>query len=162
MKAEYLQRGEALDYKNGTDATIPAGAIVDLKTRIGVAGTDILPGAIGSVHVMGVFTMPKKSSEDIKQGEALYFDKESNDGEITKTGSDSTPPAGFAAYDSGAEETTVAVSIGAPPAPVAAASPVSSIKNLNDLEDVDAASPSEGDTLTYQSGKWKNQASEAV
>ena len=121
MKAEYLQRGEALDYKNSTDAVIPAGAILDLKTRIGVAGTDIAPGAIGSVHVMGVFNMPKKSADDVKQGEALYFDSKSNGGEITKTSGDATTPAGFAAYDSGAEETTVAVNIGFPPAAAASA-----------------------------------------
>lgn len=116
--ATYVQRGEALDYTNGTEAVIPAGSVVSLTTRIGVAGTDINPGAIGSVHVVGVFTMDKTASEDVKIGDALYFDTAT--GKITKTGTTSTPPAGFAAAPSGTTEATVQVNIGYPPAPVAA------------------------------------------
>ena len=51
MKAEYLQRGEALDYTNATEDTIPAGAIVAIATRLGVAGCDIPPGKTGSLGI---------------------------------------------------------------------------------------------------------------
>ena len=57
--ATYVQRGEALDYTNSTEAVIPAGSVISLTTRIGVAGTNIDPGAVGSIHVVGVFSMDK-------------------------------------------------------------------------------------------------------
>ena len=71
--ATYVQRGEALDYTNSTEAVIPAGSVVSLTTRIGVAGTNIDPGAVGSIHVVGVFSMDKTDSEEVAMGDALYF-----------------------------------------------------------------------------------------
>lgn len=53
-KAIYWQRGEDLDYKNGTSDTIEAGSVVSLKTRIAIAGMDIRPGEVGSIHVKNV------------------------------------------------------------------------------------------------------------
>ena len=53
-KAAYWQRGETLDYKNQTDTRIDANTIIPIGERIGVAGTDILPGELGSLHVTGV------------------------------------------------------------------------------------------------------------
>lgn len=123
--ATYVQRGEALDYTNSTEAVIPAGSVISLTTRIGVAGTNIAPGAVGSVHVVGVFSMDKTDSEEVAMGDALYFDtatgKITKTGKISKTGTSDTPPAGYAAAPSAAAETTVLVNIGYPPAPVAAA-----------------------------------------
>lgn len=113
--ATYVQRGEALDYTNSTEAVIPAGSVISLTTRIGVAGTNINPGAVGSVHVVGVFSMDKTASEEVAMGDALYFDTAT--GKITKTGTSDTPPAGYAAAPSVAAETTVLVNIGYPPAP---------------------------------------------
>lgn len=49
-KAEYWQRGETLDYKNTGTATIEANTVVIFGSRIGVAGTDIMPGEVGSLH----------------------------------------------------------------------------------------------------------------
>ena len=62
-KAEYWQRGETLDYKNTGTATIEANTVVIFGNRIGVAGTDILPGEVGSLHVTGVFEMTKTASD---------------------------------------------------------------------------------------------------
>ena len=42
-KAEYLQRGESLDYTNATEDTIPDGAVVTIGSRIGVTGCPIPP-----------------------------------------------------------------------------------------------------------------------
>ena len=113
MKAEYLQRGEALDYKNTTDNPIPAGTVIAIKTRIGVTGTDIAPGQVGSLHVMGVFTMDKASDKEVTMGQALYFDEGS--GNLT-TDASGNIPAGYAVADAAATDTTVQVSISNPPA----------------------------------------------
>ena len=54
MKAVYWQRGESLDYTNSGATVIEANSIIDLKTRIAVAGTSINPKETGSIHVAGV------------------------------------------------------------------------------------------------------------
>ena len=90
-KAAYWQRGESLDYKNSGNAVIEANTIIDLKTRIGVAGTSINPGETGSVHVTGVYEIEKTVSGAIEMGAAVYFD---GTGITTET---SGTPAGYAA-----------------------------------------------------------------
>jgi predicted RecA/RadA family phage recombinase len=116
--AKYWERGEALDYNNGSGSKIDANTIVVLTAgaagRIGVVGTDIPNGAVGSVHVTGVFQMPKSSSNAITQGTAVYWDgtgvtEDSNDGGGTPT---YYPSAGFAAYDAAAADETILVKIG--------------------------------------------------
>ena len=117
-KATYYQRGEALDYKNTSGSKIEANTIVTLGSgasgRIGVAGTDIANGETGSVHVAGVFEMPKSSTNAITQGTAVYWDgtgitEASNDGESTPT---YYPVAGYAAQGADASATTIYVKIG--------------------------------------------------
>ena len=66
-KAEYWQRGEAIDFVNSTDAKIEANQIVTFGNRVGVAGTPIEVGETGSLHVFGVFEMPKKEGEEIAE-----------------------------------------------------------------------------------------------
>lgn len=73
--ANYLQRGEALDFTNDTAEVIPAGVILTVGDRIGVTGTDTAPGAIGSLHVVGVFEIAKADpAEVIEMGKTVYFD----------------------------------------------------------------------------------------
>ncbi|MFR4350569.1 MAG: DUF2190 family protein [Roseburia sp.] len=74
MKAVFWQRGESIDYKNDTQETIPANTVVAIKTRIGVAGGEILPGQTGSLHVCGIFELPKTSKNDIEIGTLVYSD----------------------------------------------------------------------------------------
>lgn len=112
MKATYQQRGETLDYKNTTDATIPAGSVVAIKTRIGVAGTDIPPGGLGSLHVSGVYTMAKADGKEVEMGDALYLDTE---GDNLTTDAEGNIPAGYAVAAAASTDTTVQVSIGDPP-----------------------------------------------
>ena len=64
-KASYWQRGESLDYKNATETTIEANTVVKMAERIGIAGTDILPGAVGDLHMSGVFEFDKTSANAI-------------------------------------------------------------------------------------------------
>lgn len=74
MKTAYVSRGESLDYVNTTGAKIEAGDIVDLTSRIGVAGCDIAVGETGAVEVNGVFDMPATAAGNVTVGTALYFD----------------------------------------------------------------------------------------
>ena len=72
--AEYLQRGEALDYTNATDNLIPNDTVVALKDRIGVTGCPIPPGKTGSLHMTGVFEIKKTGTAAIEMGQTVYFD----------------------------------------------------------------------------------------
>lgn len=60
MSAKYWQRGETIDYTPTDD--LANGDVVDLATRIGVAGNDIPAGETGAVHVVGVFEIPKATA----------------------------------------------------------------------------------------------------
>ena len=61
MTAMYEMRGEALDYKNETNADIKAGDIVTLgNKRIAVAGSDIAKNEVGAPWVYRCFgTQPE-------------------------------------------------------------------------------------------------------
>ena len=105
-KASYWQRGESLDYKNATTSTIEAGSVIALSGRIGVAGTDIKPGEVGSVHVEGVYKFTKTGTSAITMGAAVYWDGSG----ITDTASSNTA-AGYAAADAAAADTEVYVKL---------------------------------------------------
>lgn len=106
-KATYWQKGQSLDYTNSTDAVIEANTILTVGDLIGVAGTDIEPGETGSIHVEGVFQMPKKDTTEIKMGTPVYF---GTDG-ITATSGTSVKSAGYAAENSAAGETNILVKL---------------------------------------------------
>ena len=103
-KASFWQRGESLDYKNNTNAVIEANTVIDLGTRIGIAGTDIKPGEMGSVHVEGIYQLPKTGTGDIALCAAVTFD---GNGITTGTGT----PAGYAVVASAAGDTTILVKL---------------------------------------------------
>lgn len=115
MKATYWQRGETLDYKNNTDTTIAENTVIGIKTRVGVTGTAIQPGQIGSLHVCGVFELQKTDTGAIEMGTLLYCDgagvtTETDNG---KTGEEKEVyvPAGYAAADASADSTIVLVKL---------------------------------------------------
>jgi len=111
--AEYWQRGEALDYKNAGDSTIAANTIVKIGSRIGVTGCPIAPGETGSLHVGGVWFMPKTGTNAISMGQTVYFDGTG----ITDAADDGGSPAtayaevGYAAAAALAADTTIMVKI---------------------------------------------------
>ena len=105
MKAEYLQRGEALDYTNATENTIPAGSIVTIGTKLGVAGCDILPGQTGSLHVCGVFKVDKTGTAAVAMGTTVYFDGKTSTEKVTY------PAAGYAAAPAAAGDDTILVQL---------------------------------------------------
>jgi len=105
--ATYLQRGEALDYTNTTEETIPHGTIVTIGTRIGVAGCDIPPGKLGTLHVVGVFRIKKTETAAMAQGQTAYYDGTG----ITGTSSDSAIEIGYIAAPAEASDETVLVKL---------------------------------------------------
>lgn len=107
-KATFWQRGETLDFTNSTNATIEANTIMAVGDIVGVAGTDIEPGETGSLHIAGVFKMPKATaSEVVAMGKKVYF---STTG-ITATETNNTY-AGVAAADSSATDADILVRLG--------------------------------------------------
>lgn len=106
--AKYVQKGANIDYKNSGSDKIAAGDVVSLTTRIGIAGTDIAAGEVGSVTVSGVFEIEKKASTAISQGAAVYYSTTNKN--ITTT--DTDVPAGWAIAAAAAADATVLVKIG--------------------------------------------------
>jgi len=106
-KATYLQRGESLDYLNSTSEAIAAGTVIPLVSRIGVAGTTIEPGELGSVHVIGVFEIPKNDTTEILMGTPVYYDETG----ITATETADTIPAGYAAATAAAADAAIPVKL---------------------------------------------------
>lgn len=107
-KAAYHQRGETLDYTNTGASAIEAGTILTIGKRIGVAATLIQPKALGAVDVVGVFTMPKTSTNAITMGTPVYFDSTG----ITETASTNVL-AGYAVADAAAGDKEILVKINA-------------------------------------------------
>lgn len=108
VTAEYIQKGEALDYKNATDTTIPCDTVVVVSGRIGITGGEIKPGELGSLHMAGVFRIPKTGTDAIGMGTAVYFDGTG----ITATAAEgTTTPAGYAAAPSEASDKFVLVKL---------------------------------------------------
>ncbi|MBR2256549.1 MAG: DUF2190 family protein [Blautia sp.] len=112
-KANYWQQGESLDYNNGSGAKIDANTILELGDVIGIAGTDIEDGETGSIHVKGVFELPKITGA-INQGQKVYWYKSSVDANsgITTTAGSNTP-AGYAAQAALSADTKVLVNLNA-------------------------------------------------
>lgn len=103
----YYQRGEALDYTNTGSDKITVGTVVKIGTRIGIAGDDIAPNAVGTLHVSGVFEFKKTGSSEIKMGTTVYFDGTG----ITETEAGNTV-AGYAAENARASASTIKVKVG--------------------------------------------------
>ncbi|WP_041272390.1 DUF2190 family protein [Desulfitobacterium hafniense] len=108
-QASYVQRGEAIDYKNEGSAEIKANDVVTLGTRVGVAGCDIPVGATGSVHVLGVYDLPALNSEAFTVGQAAYWN--STDKVVTVTAGTNTP-AGWVVQAKASAGTIARIKIG--------------------------------------------------
>lgn len=106
-KAAYWQRGETLDYKNEGVLTVEANTVIVFGKHLGIAGTDIMPGETGSIHVTGVFEMPKTASGAIEAGTDVYFDGSG----ITDTESDNTVLAGYVVEAAATNSETVLVKL---------------------------------------------------
>ena len=108
VTAEYVQRGETLDYKNTTDTPIPCDTVVVVGGRLGITGGEIKPGELGALHMVGVFKLPKSGEGAIEMGAAVHFDGAG----ITATAAEgTTTPAGYAAAPSEASDKFVLVKL---------------------------------------------------
>lgn len=110
MAKNFILSGDVLDYTNGGSTAIASGAPVLIGKRLGIALVDIPASATGSVRMRGVFTVAKLSTDNVAQGDLLYWD--ATNSRLTKTSTDNTL-AGYAAAAAGAAVTTVAISINA-------------------------------------------------
>lgn len=107
-KASYWQRGEALDYTNTGNTTIEAGTVIEIGDKIGIAGCDIEPGALGSVHVEGVFEF-NKGSGALGLGDNVKITASS----ATAAAAGDNAPNGYVAKDAASGDSTVLVKINA-------------------------------------------------
>jgi len=108
MSAIYRERGESIDFLNDGNDIIQALDVVPVGAdRIGVAGCPILPDAVGSLHVMGVFSLPKAQADVFAVGAAVKYDAAA--GTVSAANG---IPAGWVVKAAKAGETTVDVKIG--------------------------------------------------
>lgn len=109
MAKNYVSEGDVLDYTAGATA-VASGSVVVLGKRIGIALGDIAPLSTGSVAVTGVWTVPKLSTDDVGQGELLYWD--AVNARLTETPG-ALPLAGYAAAPAAAGAPAVRIKINA-------------------------------------------------
>ena len=104
--AEYIQRGETLDYRNETSEIIPAGAVLTMGNHIGITGTEMLPGELGSIYVTGVFKIAKTGEAEIAIGTPLSFD-----GTSMAAAAENAKEVGYAAAPAAASDKEVLVKL---------------------------------------------------
>lgn len=108
MTKKFIQPGEVIDYTAGSDLT--AGAVVVIGNRVGVLLTDLANGETGAAQVTGVFELTKLTTDDVAQGNLLYWDATNK--RLTKTATDNTL-AGYAWKAAGTSATTVQIKLNA-------------------------------------------------
>lgn len=72
MATNYQQEGKTLEHTAA--AAISSGDVVVVGESLGIAHGDIANGAVGVLHMEGVFTVPKVSGAVIAQGETVIYD----------------------------------------------------------------------------------------
>ena len=87
MATNHVQRGDVLDWANGTGSAVSSGELVIVGTLAAVALVDIADGESGSVAVRDVWTLPKATGVALTQGASCYV---TAGGEITSVSTDNT------------------------------------------------------------------------
>lgn len=105
----FIQKGDTIDYTNPGLAPIQYGSVVNLTTRIGVAGENIAVGATGSLHVAGVFELPAVNNAAFTVGQQLYWDPVA---QVLTDVAQNNIPAGWATEPKAQAATTARVKIG--------------------------------------------------
>lgn len=108
-KGCFIQKGETIDFKNSGASEIAYNDVVNLTTRIGIAGETIAVGATGSLNVEGVYELPADGAAAFAVGDALYWDPANNI--LTKTSAEMVP-AGWCVEPKTAAAVTGRVKIG--------------------------------------------------
>lgn len=108
MTTKAYQKGDVIDWVNGSGSDVSSGAVVKMGQVLGVALVDIANGDTGSVALRGVFTVPKVTAAVIAQGEALTWDvsvgKFDDNAATPATGDVTGPPA--VAFEAGTSSMT--------------------------------------------------------
>lgn len=93
--ANYVQKGEVMNYTNAGQTTIGYHDVVPLGTRIGVALAPIAVGDVGGVSVVGVWEVPADTAATFAAGDAVYWDTVNNKA-VKATGENIIPTGGYA------------------------------------------------------------------
>ena len=124
----YWQRGEAIDYTNGTGSKISANTVILLGSRLAIAGADIEDGETGALIVSGVFELPKEyadSGKAITAGQEVQWDDSNSyikaavaqvvgtGGDAGKVTTEASPVHGYAVAAAASADRTVLVKINA-------------------------------------------------
>ncbi|MCX6626018.1 MAG: DUF2190 family protein [Candidatus Solibacter sp.] len=72
MSTNFVQQGHTLTV--AAPANVSSGDLVVVGSLIGVAAFDALSGADVEVDTVGVFTLPKTTTDVVTQGAKLYWD----------------------------------------------------------------------------------------
>lgn len=100
----FVQEGNTLTV--AAPGTVASGDLVVVGSIIGVAATDAASTEEVEVDTVGVFTLPKVTTDVVAAGDKLYWD--SGAGKLTKTaGTGSKPLVGLATAAAGNGTTTV-------------------------------------------------------
>jgi predicted RecA/RadA family phage recombinase len=76
-------KGERITWTNGTGSAVVSGQLVRVGVLLAIASTNIANGATGELEIGEVYTVPKKASDNITQGQALAYDQSA--GNVTNT-----------------------------------------------------------------------------
>ena len=80
----FVKNGMTMDYQNLSPSDgIPYLTPVVVDELVGIALSDIAPGAVGSLAVEGVFQLPAETTATFTVGQTLYWD--SSEGKLTAT-----------------------------------------------------------------------------
>jgi predicted RecA/RadA family phage recombinase len=112
MKAIYVQEGKAIDYTPTADT--PAGSVVVIGEIAGITKLDIAAGALGALHLVGVYNV-EKASVAITLGAEVYWNgTQATNAATSGSGESVTNNAllGIAIEAASAADSTVKVRIG--------------------------------------------------
>ena len=108
MASNFVAEGDHLDYTAA--AATALGAVVLMNDTIGISLKTLAVGESGALRITGVFEVAKLSTDNIAQGQKVYWDNTNK--RMTLTASGNTA-AGRAYAAAGAATTTVKVKINA-------------------------------------------------
>lgn len=104
----YVQKGHEIKVTAG--AAIASGDLVESGAFVGVALADAASGEEVIVYVEGVYEVPKLGTDDVSQGDILYFD--SGNARLTLSdGSGANQKAGYAVEAAGTGASLVKVKL---------------------------------------------------
>lgn len=106
MAKNFVEIGETIDVHNTTDTKIESGSPVAIGELVAVAITDIQADDYGAAMAVGVFSLPKLSTDAITAGKRVYL----KDGKI-QLDKASAVAAGIAWADAAADTEVVLVKL---------------------------------------------------